>query len=180
MVFIVQLHDKSIRVNINDKTRLPSSHQITDPKSPQKAIRDAKLFSVCNTSSSITAVCVSIDRIPQNTAPICCLSFDEIGARHPGMTHDAGAKSPARSSFPLSCHPQKPRVYPPRELRLTNNTSDRKANGEIRFQTCWRSTCGEADAGMPGCRTPIRSKGKQRVGAVFCGIRSIETQTAVS
>jgi hypothetical protein len=32
---------------------------------------------------------------------------------------------------------------------------------------------------MPGCRTPIRSKGKQRVGAVFCGIRSIETQTAV-
>jgi hypothetical protein len=53
MVFIVQLHDKSIRVNINDKTRLPSSHQITDPKSPQKAIRDAKLFSVCNTSSSM-------------------------------------------------------------------------------------------------------------------------------
>ena len=42
----------------------------------------------------LTAVCVSIDRFPQNTAPICCLSFDGIGARHPGMTHDAGAKSP--------------------------------------------------------------------------------------
>jgi hypothetical protein len=83
-----------------------------------------------------TAVCVSIDRIPQNTAPICCLPFDEIGARHPGMTYGAGAKSPTCSSFLLSCHPQKPRVHPPRELRLTNNTSDRKANGEIRFQTC--------------------------------------------
>jgi hypothetical protein len=41
---------------------------------------------------------------------------------------------------------------PPREPRLTSDTSDRKANGEIRFLTCWRSTCGEADAGMPGCR----------------------------
>jgi hypothetical protein len=32
---------------------------------------------------------------------------------------------------------------------------------------------------MPGCRAPISSKGKQQIGAVFCGIRSIETQTAV-
>jgi hypothetical protein len=96
------------------------------------------------------------------------------------MTHDAGAKSPARSSFPLSCHPQKPRVYPPCELRLIHNISDRKANGEIRFQTCQRSMCGEAEAGMPGCRTPIQSKDKQRVGAIFCGIRSIETKTAVT
>jgi hypothetical protein len=96
------------------------------------------------------------------------------------MTHDAGAKSPARRSFPLSCHPQKLRAYPLREPRLTNNTSDQKANEEIQFLTCWRSTCGEADAGMPGCRTPIRSKGKQRVGAGFYRIRSIETQTAVT
>jgi hypothetical protein len=95
------------------------------------------------------------------------------------MTHDAGAKSPARSSFPLSCHPQKLRAYSLREPRLTNNTSDQKANEEIQFLTCWTSTCGEADAGMPGCRTPIRSKGKQQIGAVFYRIRSIETQTAV-
>ena len=128
----------------------------------------------------VTAVCVSIDRILQNTAPICCLPFDGIGVRHPGITHGAGARSPARSTFPLSCHPQKPRAYPPCAPRLTNNTSDRKANGEIRFLACWRSTCGEAVAGMPGCRTPIRSKGKQRVGAVSCGIRSIETQIAVN
>ena len=127
----------------------------------------------------VTAVCFSIDRILQNTVPICCLSFDGSGIRHPGMTHGAGGRSPARSTFPLSCHPQKPRAYPPREPRPTNNTSYRKANGEIRFLACWRSMCGGADAGMPGCRTPIRSKGKQRVGAVSCGIRSIETQTAV-
>jgi hypothetical protein len=95
-----------------------------------------RLWALASLTRLFTAVCVSIDRIPQNMAPICCLSFDEIGARHPGMTHDAGAKSSVRSSFPLSCHPQKPRVYPPRELRLTNNTSDWKANGEIRFQTC--------------------------------------------
>jgi hypothetical protein len=83
------------------------------------------------------------------------------------------------SSFPLSCHPQKLRAYSLREPRLTNNTSDQKANEEIQFLTCWTSTCGEADAGMPGCRTPIRSKGKQQIGAVFYRIRSIETQTGV-
>ena len=33
-----------------------------------------------------TAICVLIDRILQNTAPICCLPFDGIGARHPGVT----------------------------------------------------------------------------------------------
>jgi hypothetical protein len=33
---------------------------------------------------------------------------------------------------------------------------------------------------MPGCRAPISSKDKQQIGAVFCGIRSIETQTAVN
>jgi hypothetical protein len=99
--------------------------------------------------SSLTAVCVSIDRIPQNTAPMCCLSFDEIGARHPGMTHDAGAESPVRSSFPLSCHPQKPRVYPLRELRLTNNTSDRKANGESDSRPVRGQRTGRL---MPRCR----------------------------
>ena len=32
-----------------------------------------------------TAICVSIDRFLQNTATICCLCFDRIGARHPGI-----------------------------------------------------------------------------------------------
>ena len=44
-------------------------------------------------------------------------------------------------------------VERPREPRLTNNTSDRKANGEIGFLACWRSMCGEADAGMPDPNT---------------------------
>jgi hypothetical protein len=69
------------------------------------------------------------------------------------MTHGAGAKSPAHSSFPLSCHPQKLRACLPREPRPTNGTSDRKANGEIRFLTSRSSTCGEADAGMPDPNT---------------------------
>jgi hypothetical protein len=33
---------------------------------------------------------------------------------------------------------------------------------------------------MLGCRAPIPSKDKQQIGTVFCGIRSIETQTAVN
>ena len=33
----------------------------------------------------VTAVCVSIERVLQNTAPIRCLPFDGIGARHCGM-----------------------------------------------------------------------------------------------
>ena len=32
-----------------------------------------------------TAICVSIDRFPQDTAPIRCLPFDGIGARYPAM-----------------------------------------------------------------------------------------------
>ena len=35
----------------------------------------------------VTAGFISIDRFLQNRAPIFCLCFDGIGARHPGMTH---------------------------------------------------------------------------------------------
>ena len=38
----------------------------------------------------VTAGFTSIDRFPQDTAPIFCLPFDGIGARHPGT---AGAGS---------------------------------------------------------------------------------------
>jgi len=58
-------------------------------------------------SQRSTAICVSIDRFAQNTVPICCLPFDDIGARHPGMTHNAGARSSGHNSFPLSGHSQK-------------------------------------------------------------------------
>ena len=40
-----------------------------------------------SSSSTITDVCISIERFLQNRAPICCLPFDCIEARHPGMTH---------------------------------------------------------------------------------------------
>jgi len=62
---------------------------------------------------------------------------------------------------------------------ISDNPADRKSGGETRpltRRTHWTSRAG---AGVPGCRTPIRSKGKQRFGAVSCRKRSIETQTAV-
>ena len=37
----------------------------------------------------LTAICVSIDRIPQDTAPTRCLPFDRIGVRHPGIPASA-------------------------------------------------------------------------------------------
>ena len=36
-----------------------------------------------------SAICVSIDRIPQDTAPTRCLPFDRIGVRHPGIPASA-------------------------------------------------------------------------------------------
>jgi hypothetical protein len=43
-----------------------------------------------------TAVCISIDRFPQNTAPTRCLPFDGIGARHPGIAASAGSYTDLR------------------------------------------------------------------------------------
>ena len=40
---------------------------------------------------------ISIDCFLQNRAPICCLCFDGIGARHLGLTLDAGARSPGQN-----------------------------------------------------------------------------------
>ena len=40
---------------------------------------------------NITAVCVSIDRFLQDTAPFCCLLFDGVGARHLGIASSAGS-----------------------------------------------------------------------------------------
>ena len=38
-----------------------------------------------------TASFISIDRSEYDAAPALFLPFDGVGARHPGMTHDAGA-----------------------------------------------------------------------------------------
>jgi len=43
----------------------------------------------------------SIDRFLQNRAPILCLCFDGIGARHPGMTHH---KPNRFSKLVAGCH----------------------------------------------------------------------------
>ena len=42
-------------------------------------------------SKILTAGFISIDRFPQNTAPICCLPFDRIGVRHPGIGASPGS-----------------------------------------------------------------------------------------
>ena len=44
----------------------------------------------------MTAICVSIDRFPQDTAPIRCLPFDGIGARYPAMTTSPNPNSSCR------------------------------------------------------------------------------------
>ena len=75
-----------------------------------------------------TAVSISINRFPWKSLPL-----DGISARHLGMTHGAGAKLALFNSFSLSRHPEKPGAYPRRELRLTDDRIDRRANGETRF-----------------------------------------------
>ena len=71
----------------------------------------------------ITAICVSIDRLLQNTCPLTFL-FDRVGARHPGMTRDG--------SEPGSLHITRSRdqvdsrgsvIRPPRN-RGSRNTHD--------------------------------------------------------
>ena len=47
----------------------------------------------CALSVKVTAICVSIDRFLQDTAPNLCLPFDGTGARHPGMTPTPEADS---------------------------------------------------------------------------------------
>ena len=54
---------------------------------------------VSGEDQEFTAVCVSIDRFQQDTAPVRCLRFDGIGVRHPGMTHDAAARSLEHALF---------------------------------------------------------------------------------
>ena len=39
--------------------------------------------------------------------------------------------------------------------------------------------CELTDAEMPECGAPIPSKGKQRIGALLCRERAIETQTTI-
>jgi hypothetical protein len=79
------------------------------------------------------------------------------------------------------CHPQKPRAYPRRRLRLINDPTDKRVNGETRFVTCRRSMCAKVDAAMRRRRHyDQRLKLKERVGVAFCGKQFIGTQTTVA
>ena len=63
--------------------------------------------------------------------------------------------------------------------RVDDDPADRESNERTEIPTCLRTSCESANAAMPGCRAPMRSRGKRWFGAVFCSKRSIETQTAV-
>jgi hypothetical protein len=133
-----------------------------------------------DSAQSLTAVCVSIDRIPQNTAPTRCLPFDCIGVRHPGIPASASPHvdlQQARNLISLFA------------FRSEVSLASRSPRGGYALGFCgWYDSGNELRAGdlapascaMPGCRAPISSKGKQQIGAGFCGIRSIETQIAGS
>ena len=56
---------------------------------------------------SVTTACVSVDRVLQDPAPICCLVFRGIGARHPSMTLDAGADPLGHNPLQFPDHSQK-------------------------------------------------------------------------
>ena len=103
----------------------------------------------CYEDPQLTAVCVSIDRILQNTAPICCLSFDGIGVRHPGMTHGVGARSlcVAHSHYRATRKNQGhiPRVS--RDSLTTLQTGKRTGKSDSRPARGQR-----AGKLMPGCR----------------------------
>ena len=72
----------------------------------------------------------------------------------------------------------KTKAYPWHELGVVDGPVDQKTNGKIEFPAYLRPTDESANAPMPRCRTPIPSKGKQRIWVVSYRKRSIETQIA--
>jgi len=119
----------------------------------------------CYGSPSINDRCTagfsSIDSFPEDAVPTFCLPFDGIGARHLGM---AGTRCLGIAHF--ISHSWKSTTYPRYKPRIADDPADQKASGETRFPAC-RSH--RPNRPMPGCRTPIQSKSKQRFGAVLCG-----------
>lgn len=83
--------------------------------------------------SATRVASIAIDHPTDGTwSYICCLPFDCTKARQSGMTLDAGARSLEHNSF------------------------------QLELPTCLRQIGELAEAPMPGRRTPIRSKGKQK------------------
>ena len=75
--------------------------------------------------------------------------------------------------------PMKTKAYPWHELEVVGGPAGRKSNKKTEFPAYLSPTDESANAPMPRCRTPMPSKGKQRIGAVSYRKRFIETQTAV-
>ena len=73
----------------------------------------------------------------------------------------------------------KTKAYPWHELAVVGGPVDQKTNGKTEFPAYLSPTDESANAPMLKCRTPIPSKGKQRIWAVSYRKRSIETQIAV-
>ena len=85
------------------------------------------------TTHRVPAGFISTDRFLQNRDPICCLCFDGIGTRHPGVTLGAGARSPGQNPSPLSDRSRKPVKYPWHKLGIADDPADRKPNGKTGF-----------------------------------------------
>ena len=134
---------------------------------------------IIESTSAITAGFISIDRFLRRELRFCCLPFDRIGARHPGVTLGPGVRSPGQNLSPLSDRSRKPTKYPWHELGVADDPADRKPNGKTGFPAYLRPTSEPVDAPMPGCRTPIRSKGKQQNRSSILRKRSIEMKPAV-
>ena len=110
-----------------------------------------------------------------NRTPICCLCFDGIRAQHPGVTLGAG-----QNPSPPPDRSRESTTYPRHELGVADDPADRKPNRKTGFPAYLRPMSEPADAPVPECRTPIRSKGKQQIGVLFCRKRSIEMETRCS
>ena len=79
--------------------------------------------------------------------------FDGIGARHPGVTLGAGARSLGQSPSPLSDRSRKFTTYPRHESEVADDLADREPNGKTGFPAYLRPMSEPADAPVPGCRT---------------------------
>ena len=73
----------------------------------------------------------------------------------------------------------KTKTHPQHEMGVVGGLGDHKMNGITEFPAYSRLTDESVNAPMPRCRTPIPSKGKQRIWAGSYRKRSIETQIAV-
>lgn len=69
---------------------------------------------------------------------------------------------------------RKSTTHPRHELRAFDDPADRKSNGRTGFPIFSRLIHEQANAAVAGCRVPMPSKGKQKIGTLPSGEPSIE------